>query len=256
MIGNENHERCNMNKRYCNGMVHVIKQGETLYQLSRRYRVPLALILRANPYVDVYNLQVGQEICIPVVRPFNGMVCMPIQQRNDGNPRMMDNRQQQMPDGNEQEMSGEMSAGEMQVEMEGMPPQTMQQMPPQTMQGGRNQSGMNQQMPSQTMQQMPQSGMAPQTSDMAAQSSQPWPEESPCPCQSEADVYEQNEDHRGDDDDEVEVYITSGNRSLGDILKEYDVDLDDFAERNDLSQISICEDVVLYLPKKHNNSRG
>ena len=44
-----------MNKRYCNGMVHVIKQGETLYQLSRRYRVPLALILRANPYVDVYN---------------------------------------------------------------------------------------------------------------------------------------------------------------------------------------------------------
>lgn len=230
MIGNENHERCNMNKRYCNGMVHVIKQGETLYQLSRRYRVPLALILRANPYVDVYNLQVGQEICIPVVRPFNGMVCMPIQQRNDGNPRMMDNRQQQMPDGNEQEMSGEMSAGEMQVEMEGMPPQTMQQ--------------------------MPQSGMAPQTSDMAAQSSQPWPEESPCPCQSEADVYEQNEDHRGDDDDEVEVYITSGNRSLGDILKEYDVDLDDFAERNDLSQISICEDVVLYLPKKHNNSRG
>lgn len=219
-----------MNKRYCNGMVHVIKQGETLYQLSRRYRVPLALILRANPYVDVYNLQVGQEICIPVVRPFNGMVCMPIQQRNDGNPRMMDNRQQQMPDGNEQEMSGEMSAGEMQVEMEGMPPQTMQQ--------------------------MPQSGMAPQTSDMAAQSSQPWPEESPCPCQSEADVYEQNEDHRGDDDDEVEVYITSGNRSLGDILKEYDVDLDDFAERNDLSQISICEDVVLYLPKKHNNSRG
>lgn len=232
-----------MNKRYCNGMVHVIKQGETLYQLSRRYRVPLALILRANPYVDVYNLQVGQEICIPVVRPFNGMVCMPIQQRNDGNPRMMDNRQQQMPDGNEQEMSGEM-----QVEMEGMP-QQMPQMPPQTMQGGRNQSGMNQQMPPQTMQQMPQSGMAPQTSDMAA-------EETPCPCQSEADVYEQNEDHRGDDDDEVEVYITSGNRSLGDILKEYDVDLDDFAERNDLSQISICEDVVLYLPKKHNNSRG
>lgn len=223
-----------MNKRYCNGMVHVIKQGETLYQLSRRYRVPLALILRANPYVDVYNLQVGQEICIPVVRPFNGMVCMPIQQRNDGNPRMMDNRQQQMPDGNEQEMAGQMPAGEMQVEMEGMP----------------------QQMPQQMQQQMPQSGMVPQPSDMAAQSSQPWPEESSCPCQSQADVYEQNEDHRQDDDDEVEVYITSGNRSLGDILKEYDVDLDDFAERNDLSQISICEDVVLYLPKKHNNSRG
>ena len=246
MIGNENHERCNMNKRYCNGMVHVIKQGETLYQLSRRYRVPLALILRANPYVDVYNLQVGQEICIPVVRPFNGMVCMPIQQRNDGNPRMMDNRQQQMPDGNEQEMSGQMPA----EEMGGMPQQRMSQQMPQ--------GGMNQQMPQQMQEggTNQQSGMTSQSIDMVAQSSQPWPEESPCPCQSQADVYEQNEDHRGDDDDEVEVYITSGNRSLGDILKEYDVDLDDFAERNDLSQISICEDVVLYLPKKHNNSRG
>ncbi|MCI9418990.1 MAG: LysM peptidoglycan-binding domain-containing protein [Eubacterium sp.] len=233
-----------MNKRYCNGMVHVIKQGETLYQLSRRYRVPLALILRANPYVDVYNLQVGQEICIPVVRPFNGMVCMPIQQRNDGNPRMMDNRQRQMPDGNEQEMAGQMPSEESQAEMEGMPQQMPQQMP---------QGGMNQQMPQQGGM-MPQSGMAPQPNDMVAQSSQPWPEESPCPCQSQADVYEQNEDRH--EDDEVEVYITSGNRSLGDILKEYDVDLDDFVEKNDLSQISICEDVVLYLPKKHNNSRG
>ena len=233
-----------MNKSYCNGMVHVIKQGETLYQLSRRYRVPLALILRANPYVDVYNLQVGQEICIPVVRPFNGMVCMPIQQRNDGNPRMMDNRQRQMPDGNEQEMAGQMPSEESQAEMEGMPQQMPQQMP---------QGGMNQQMPQQGGM-MPQSGMAPQPNDMVAQSSQPWPEESPCPCQSQADVYEQNEDRH--EDDEVEVYITSGNRSLGDILKEYDVDLDDFVEKNDLSQISICEDVVLYLPKKHNNSRG
>lgn len=66
-----------MNQRYCNGMVHVIKQGDNLYQLSRRYRVPLGLILRANPYVDVYNLQPGQEICIPVARPYPGMMRPP-----------------------------------------------------------------------------------------------------------------------------------------------------------------------------------
>lgn len=66
-----------MNQRYCNGMVHVIKQGDNLYQLSRRYRVPLGLILRANPYVDVYNLQPGQEICIPVARPYPGMLRPP-----------------------------------------------------------------------------------------------------------------------------------------------------------------------------------
>ena len=65
-----------MKQRFCNGMIHVIKQGDNLYQLSRKYRVPLALILRANPYVDVYNLQIGQEICIPMSRPimpFPGM---------------------------------------------------------------------------------------------------------------------------------------------------------------------------------------
>ncbi len=58
-----------MNQRFCNGIIHVIKPGDNLYQLSRRYRVPLALILRANPYVDVYNLRPGQEICIPMSRP-------------------------------------------------------------------------------------------------------------------------------------------------------------------------------------------
>lgn len=58
-----------MKQRFCNGMIHVIKSGENLYQLSRKYHVPLALILRANPYVDVYNLQPGQEICIPMSRP-------------------------------------------------------------------------------------------------------------------------------------------------------------------------------------------
>ena len=62
-----------MNQRFCNGMIHVIKPGDNLYQLSRRYRVPLALILRANPYVDVYNLRPGQEICIPMSRPGNPM---------------------------------------------------------------------------------------------------------------------------------------------------------------------------------------
>lgn len=51
--------------RACNGTKYVIKKGDTLYSISRRYDVPLALVLRANPYVDVYNLQVGDEICIP-----------------------------------------------------------------------------------------------------------------------------------------------------------------------------------------------
>ncbi len=186
-----------MRRRYCNGMVHVIKQGETLYQLSRRYRVPLPLILRANPYVDVYNLQVGQEICIPVVRPFNGMICMPVQTMDDGNPRMMENAQGQMPDGSQPEMSEEGRMQEQMVEMEEIP----------------------------------------QTDEHTES----------CSCQS--DMSGQEEDDR--DDDDVEIYITSGDKSLGDILKEYGVDWEDFVKKNNLSQIVISEDVVLYLPKKH-----
>lgn len=222
-----------MNKRYCNGMVHVIKQGETLYQLSRRYRVPLALILRANPYVDVYNLQVGQEICIPVARPFGGMICTPIPNRNGENPRMMDNRQGQMPNGNEQENMGQMPAQEM-----GMNP-GMEQM----MNAGAGQE-MNPQA-EQGMNARMESGMEPR---MEMQGRGMEPEEDRCPCQSE--VFEQEEDRRDGGESDSEVYITSGNKSLGDILKEHNVDWEDFIKRNDLSQIAICEDVVLYFPKQ------
>lgn len=54
---------------YCNGVTHNVQEGDSLYTISRRYKVPLALIMRANPYVDVYNLQVGDEICIPFEWP-------------------------------------------------------------------------------------------------------------------------------------------------------------------------------------------
>lgn len=54
-----------MNYDYCNGTIYVIKKGDTLYSISRKYNVPLAMILRANPYADVYNLKVGDEICVP-----------------------------------------------------------------------------------------------------------------------------------------------------------------------------------------------
>lgn len=50
----------------CRGIVYTIQAGDTLYALSKRFRVPLAMILRANPYIDIYNLQIGSRVCIPV----------------------------------------------------------------------------------------------------------------------------------------------------------------------------------------------
>ena len=46
---------------------YVIQQGDTLYSLSRQFNVPLDLIMTANPYINVYNLQVDEVICIPLV---------------------------------------------------------------------------------------------------------------------------------------------------------------------------------------------
>jgi LysM repeat protein len=54
------------NEEY-NCMIYVIKQGDTLYSISRKYNVPLALIIRVNPYVDIYNLQIGDELCLPFI---------------------------------------------------------------------------------------------------------------------------------------------------------------------------------------------
>ncbi len=49
----------------CRGYVHVVKDGDTLYKLARQYDVKLFDIMRLNPYINVYNLQIGDEICIP-----------------------------------------------------------------------------------------------------------------------------------------------------------------------------------------------
>lgn len=222
-----------MNKRYCNGMVHVIKQGETLYQLSRRYRVPLALILRANPYVDVYNLQPGQEICIPVVRPFNGMICMPVQA---------------MPRENEN----------MQGEPERMPMDTERSME-------RNMDrGMDQEMGQSMNQNMNQEEFVERNGNPVRMESESRMEDSrmmgrgfregSCSVCQEEELEKLDQDDRDDrddrDDDDVEIYITTGGRSLGDILKEYGVNWEDFIKNNNLDQIVLGDDVVLYLPKK------
>ncbi len=54
----------------CNGDIYVVQPGDTLYSISRRYNIPLAFLLRANPDVDIYRLYVGMEICIPNINPY------------------------------------------------------------------------------------------------------------------------------------------------------------------------------------------
>ena len=53
----------------CIGFEHVIKKGDTLYKISKQYNVKVSALILANPYVNIYNLQVGDTICIPRIRP-------------------------------------------------------------------------------------------------------------------------------------------------------------------------------------------
>lgn len=49
----------------CTGKVYVVKKGDSLYKIAKENSVTVNELMRANPYVNVYNMQVGEEICIP-----------------------------------------------------------------------------------------------------------------------------------------------------------------------------------------------
>ncbi len=58
--------RNTVNNDNCGGIIHVISPGDTLYLLSCRYHVSVSEIMYQNPYVNLYNLKPGDELCIPV----------------------------------------------------------------------------------------------------------------------------------------------------------------------------------------------
>lgn len=102
-----------MNYEFCDGMTHTIKKGDTLYSISRMHDVPIAMIMRANPYVDVYNLRVGDTICIPVM-PDN------MQQRRNNDTQLQNDMQRRNSDTQLQNgMQGRNSDTQLQNDMQG-----------------------------------------------------------------------------------------------------------------------------------------
>ena len=59
----------NGERRRCRGVLHIVKKDDTLYKIAKKHGVPLSWVMYANPYVDVYNLQIGDEICVPMPGP-------------------------------------------------------------------------------------------------------------------------------------------------------------------------------------------
>ena len=49
----------------CKGIVYIVKEKDSLYQIAKAYGVKVRDIMRENPFVNVYNLQIGDELCVP-----------------------------------------------------------------------------------------------------------------------------------------------------------------------------------------------
>ena len=50
----------------CHGLIHVVKKGDTMYKIAKMHHVTVSDLMYENPYVNVYQLQPGDEICVPV----------------------------------------------------------------------------------------------------------------------------------------------------------------------------------------------
>ncbi len=50
---------------YAGDIVHVIKKGDTLYGLSRKYKIPVKDILKRNNIKDASKIKAGQKLYIP-----------------------------------------------------------------------------------------------------------------------------------------------------------------------------------------------
>lgn len=49
----------------CNGTIHTVVSGDTLYGIAKMHGVSLQAIIDANPAMDPYNLRIGMRICVP-----------------------------------------------------------------------------------------------------------------------------------------------------------------------------------------------
>ena len=69
-----------MQTNSCKGTVYVVKEKDSLYKIAKAHGVRVKDIMRQNPFVNVYNLQIGDELCVPWIyerdrRSFRSICC-------------------------------------------------------------------------------------------------------------------------------------------------------------------------------------
>lgn len=233
-----------MNYDTCDGLTYTIKQGDTLYGISRKYDVPLAMILNANPYADVYRLNVGDTICIPMKKKCCKKPCISgnrdVSEENDssmnngmgvennitGNLNVSDGtietrRNKEMSDsmtrtGRNKEMSDNMTGTRQSTGMSDNMTRT-----------GRN-MGMSDNMDMSESMDLPDKVLGTRTDARSARMSE----------------------NKASDDDKWVKYVAQPGDTLFDVFNKSECDLNEFLNKNGLKGIYILPGLVYFVKEK------
>lgn len=257
-----------MNYEYCDGMTHTIKKGDTLYEISRAHNVPLSLLLRANPYVDVFNLQIGDTLCIPTRRPVERSYPMPELSPGPVRPRgsmgmpndTESGRGVTDPFDNTEPFDDAVSEGERVPQMETpqttMPQTTTPQMaapqmttqPQSDMQNRRN----NPQRVNVPPRIDPQTERVIESQDIDKVSVKAESGNTKAVLENDQTVSKESMDEKTLEANEKrwKKYVVKPGDTLGDLLKGTDTDVEDFVKKNGITTIYMLPGVAYYIPMK------
>ncbi|GEM_PF-1967489 len=259
-----------MNYDTCDGMTYTIKQGDTLYGISRKYDVPLAMILHANPYADVYRLNVGDTICIPMKKKCCKKPCssgnrgmsedndssmnngMGVENNITGNLNVSDGmietrRNKEMPDN----MAGTRQSTGMSDNMTGTRQSTGMS---DNMAGTRQSTGMSDNMTgTRQSTEMPEN-MAENRRNIGMSDNMDMSESMDLPDKvlgARTDVRsDRMSENKVSDDDKWVKYVAQPGDTLFDVFNKSECDLNEFLNKNGLKGIYILPGLVYFVKEK------
>ena len=233
-----------MNYDTCDGMTYTIKQGDTLYGISRKYDVPLAMILHANPYADVYRLNVGDTICIPMKKKCCKKPC------SSGNRGISEDNDSSMNNGMgvENNIAGNLNVSD------GMIETRRNKEMPDNMAGTRQSTGMSDNMTG-TRQSTEMSGdMSENRRNIGISDNMDMSESMDLPDKvlgARTDVRsDRMSENKVSDDDKWVKYVAQPGDTLFDVFNKSECDLNGFLNKNGLKGIYILPGLVYFVKEK------